>query len=111
LIILDLNTKWYIPHPAAAPSDQQKADYSIKIVQLNRDYLIAARKTAYHSYINALKVYTSEKAAGANVTELKKEQNKIIAMQHPTVWHEMQRQRPYYPQIDTLFKQAEELMG
>ncbi|MGY0216756.1 hypothetical protein ACWJJH_05135 [Endozoicomonadaceae bacterium StTr2] len=110
-LILDLKTSWFLPKPRISARDRERAKYTINILRLNsRDFLLAARKEAFHSYYDALRVYVLDKKSGKSEADLAKKKNEINSRQHPTVWAEMKRQHSLHPEINTLFSDAPELL-
>ena len=110
-LILDLNTFRFVEDPRRSLKEQSRATYTCKVLTLNtRDYLPQAREEAYNTYLDSLQNYVNQKRDGASAAELAQKQKELESRQHPTVWHEMQRQREKYPHLDALFNQAPELL-
>ena len=83
-----------------------KAEYTIKILRLNRDTLWKTRRCAFRSYRSKLQEYLSDK------------QGKILELQeflqesyHRTVWEEMKRQYDQHDDLRNLFQQAPEALA
>lgn len=122
-------------HPLlTSPRDKAKAAYTIKLLKLSdRPALLTARKKAFQFYRDRLrdcaeaeqaKSYTQLARLVARLEPdheqvdrtkpLRQEQDRVIqairhAIQtnaHPTVWHEMKRQRAQLPAINRWFAQA-----
>ena len=93
-LMLDLrDTFEFTPVADAGTLDYERACHTIKILELNgRDYLVAARRTAFHNYCALLSEY-------ARLNDLERRRAKRTALSairgnnHPTVWWEMKRQR------------------
>lgn len=110
-LILDLLTMNFIPKPRISDLNKKRAKYTIDILKLNsRDFLVEARKEAFHTYSDSLRVYVSEKENGKTRAELLKRRKEMESRQHPTVWAEMKRQRNRYDDINNLFQFAPELL-
>lgn len=122
-------------HPLLTSSrEKAKAAYTIKLLQLSdRPALTEARKKAFQFYRDRLRDCAEAEQATThaalahlvarlepdhervdNTLPLRQEQDRVIqaicrAIQsyaHPTVWHEMKRQRQLLPAIDRWFAQA-----
>lgn len=110
-IILDLNTFLFIPLPGKGAIEIARAKYTIETLGLNsRDYLVNARKHAFHSYKDSLENYINKKLNGATNDQLLIRRNEINGRHHPTVWSEMKRQNSFYPELKQLFDAAPELI-
>lgn len=75
--------------PTVGTNDYQKAKYTLDLLKLShqeREYLRAARKSAYDNYKNAIEVYLS---SPHNESRIK---NQIRKQPQPTVWAEIKRQ-------------------
>lgn len=90
--------------------DQQRAEFTIATLGLNRDVLRQARDTAFRSYRALLREYVTKRGQ-AGVQELTNLADGLRAMPHPTVWAEMKRQRGWVPELDGLFAQAPEALS
>lgn len=107
---LDLGTGLFIPRSPAGSRDYQRAKYTIEVLKLNtRDYLKHARRSAYRSYLDALRQYVSDKQGGATGDELAAKRREIEGRHHPTVWREMIRIREDVRELASLFAEAPEL--
>lgn len=110
-LVLDFNTMNFIAKPGISLKNRKRAKYTIDTLRLNaRDFLIEARKEAFNTYIDSLKVYVHEKQNGTSREKLIKRQLEIESRQHPTVWIEMKRQRERYTELKLLFLAAPELL-
>ena len=108
-IALDLrDTFAFQPYPGRSQRDRQRAQQTIKILDLNRDVLLKARRDAYGSYRARLKEYREEKAKGAPIERLDRLVSALSHLQHPTVWREMQRQSSKISELNSLFQQVPE---
>ncbi|MEL5274839.1 hypothetical protein [Serratia marcescens] len=110
-IILDFNTFLFTAMPGKTAEEIERAKYTIKILGLNsRDYLINARKHAFSSYLDSLELYVRKKQEGVENDELLARKHELSRRHHPTIWHEMKRQRNSYQKLQGLFNQAAELL-
>ncbi len=87
------NTFLFLPRDSLSQVDEIRAEYSIDVLKLNRDVLLAARHDAYGSYRARLFEYREMRNGGANKNELGVLRTAIRNSAHPTVWREMQSQR------------------
>ena len=85
----------------------QRAEYTINILDLNRDVLLKGRKEAALNYRARLQEIQQEK--------LDVKRQRLIAefkkMSYPTVWQEMKNQRKNLPSIYSLIKESPEILG
>ena len=88
-----------------------RADYSIEVLKLNRDILLAARREAYGSYRARLFEYRGIRDNGASEAELGNLRDAIMTMAHPTVWREMQRQQSVIDDLQPLFLDVPEALS
>lgn len=109
-IILDVRgTFQLVPHPKAVQFDQDRAHYTIETLFLNRDLLLKARRDAFDGYYARLHEYVSSKSMSSTV-DMKRLENALLNVSHPTVWKEMQRQHSLIPKLKSLFDQAPEAL-
>ena len=102
---LDFGTFWLVARDDVTDVGRERARFTIRTLNLNRDVLAQARETAYAAYEALLFRYvhagdslpTSERTALAD---------SLLSMPHPTVWAEMKRQHSSVPALDDLFSQA-----
>ncbi len=101
-LFLDLQTFLIVPRPGRPPRELERAKYTIGILDLNKDFLIESRGSAFEAYLSHLQRARAISAAGApGLAQLKRA---VQGTFHPTVWAEMKRQRANYVQLDDLFK-------
>jgi hypothetical protein len=133
---LELNTCIFNIHPDFIENENsrgfKKGDYTLKILKLNdRATLVQGREAARDEYLNLFKQYIAVKKAtdfealkmavhgfpsiNEDVPFLEEKQNiitsihkKIKSNHHPTVWHELVRQRTLKPSLIKLFEEAPE---
>jgi uncharacterized protein (TIGR02646 family) len=106
-IALDLrDTFAFQPYPGRSLLDIQRAQQTIKILDLNRDVLLKSRFHAYGNYRARLREYIEEKAKGAPIQHLTQLMSALSRLPHPSVWREMQRQHFKIDELNLLFQQA-----
>jgi uncharacterized protein (TIGR02646 family) len=110
VMMLDLRATFlFVPLGARSPRDHARADYTIRALRLNtRDELPRARREAYMDYVALVRLYQRERDNGAPATRLAALRSAIQGRQHPTVWHEMKRQREQLPALHALFADVPE---
>ena len=91
-------------------ADEQRAEYTIDLLKLNREHLRVARGEAYGAYRARLVEYRKERENGAPAKALARLANAIVASAHPTVWREMQRQRAQIDEMAALFEDVPEAL-
>ena len=101
----------FLPRMDLSGIDEQRAGYTIDILKLNRDVLLAARREAYRAYRAWLVEYRQHRDDGAAETDLKKLSNAIMTSAHPTVWREMQRQNCIINELRDLFSDVPEALS
>jgi uncharacterized protein (TIGR02646 family) len=107
LIVLDLrDTCLFMPRAPRGTRDHTRAEYTIRILGLNRDALVAVRKAAYRDYEAHLRSYQHHRAGDLAPVDLSGLRDAVLRRQHPTVWREMQRQRERIPALQALFADA-----
>lgn len=110
-LMLDLKTFLFVAIPTISVKNKKRAEYTYTTLGLNsRDYLVEARKEAFGTYLDSLQLYVRRKDEGAPEPELVHRKQELHARHHPTVWQEMKRWHKFYPQLDTLFTKAPELL-
>lgn len=114
LNFLDLeitDTFQFLPREGLSQLDEGRAEYSIKLLKLNRDVLLEARRDAYRSYRARLREYRDIRDNGASNRELRTLRHAIITSSHPTVWCEMLRQQSTIPELRNLFLDVPEALN
>jgi hypothetical protein len=90
----------------------ERAHFTVELLGLNeREYLVEARQSAYHTAESVLRDYASLKREGAGPERLGPKRQAILRQSHRTVWEEMKRQRTSLPGIRALFEGAPEALG
>ena len=90
------------------PADSARADFSIRVLGLNREVMRVARGNAFGGFRARLREYVEDKEAGAGAAELARLQDDLLGTPHLTVFAEMRRQRGHLPGIDNLLRRAPE---
>ena len=100
----------FFPHEDLGYADKTRAEYTIKVLKLNRDVLLRARRQAYGHYHARLVEYRDDRDAGASAARLEIMREAIRTCDHPTVWREMQRQQDDVPELRRLFAKVPEAL-
>ncbi|MGI4788606.1 MAG: hypothetical protein ACRYFS_07125 [Janthinobacterium lividum] len=106
-------TFFFLPTSKPDTREWERADYTIKLLKLNEeDVLPASREEAYENYQDRLKRYVDQKSQGEPPAMLRRIALSLQKMRHPTVWHEMKRQRTFHhhQEINLLFTAAPEAL-
>ena len=113
-MILDMSdTFFFVPHPSQNPRGRERAEHTIKLLKLNEeDVLPKSRAEAYAGYRDRFKRYVDQKLSGKPQKTLQHTIVSLQEMRHPTVWHEMKRQRTllHHQEINHLFVAAPEAL-
>lgn len=110
-LIMDLaGTFVLLPIPALVPRDRARAEYTIEVLDLNKDFLLESRESALEAYVSHLERARREKSRGAG-GGLDTVRKAIQNTYHPTVWAEMKRQRAIHPRLEELFSALPEAMS
>lgn len=99
------------PRFGMLPSETQRADYTIELLDLNRALLTTARSVAYDNHRLRLSEYRALRDGGASESELGLHVKALVSCPHPTVWREMQRQHPWITALDQLFRDVPEALS
>lgn len=112
LMILDLrDTFFFVPIAPADTRQGERARHTIDLLKLNEeDVLPGARAEAYESYIARLEKYLDYKSKNKPPSALHPIIRSLKKMGHPTVWHEMKRQRTHLLGLEELFVAAPEAL-
>ena len=113
LACLDLElevTFMFLPRDGMTVIGTRRAQYTIKVLKLNRDVLLEARREAYGSYRARLMEYRDLRDSGAEDAKLSLLTDAVISSSHPSVWREMQRQRTNINELKQLFSAVPEAM-
>ncbi len=112
-MMLDLrDTFFFIPTGLPATMEWERAKHTIDLLKLNEaDVLPEARHEAYENYIARLEKYTLRKNNGTTAQSLAPIMTSLKKMGHPTVWHEMKRQRLHIVELNRLFTLSPEALS
>ena len=109
---LDLmGTFVFLPCIGLPRIDEQRASYTIDVLNLNRDVLLEARCEAYGAYRARLVEYRQRRNDRASRTVLGILSDAITTSAHPTVWREMQRQSSLIGELRDLFSSVPEALS
>ena len=114
LAFLDLeivDTFMFLPREDLQGIDKERAEYTIEVLKLNRDVLLAARRDAYSAYRARLFEYRGLRDNGADEADLGILKEGIATTMHPTVWREMQRQHDVIEGLRALFRDVPEALN
>ena len=95
--------KMIIPKIGLSPKDLRRAKYTRKILGLNRDFLLKARRNAVTSTKALIADYERKKNKKAPSKEIREIKVAIQTMQHRTVWKEFIRQKDLHPTLQAFF--------
>jgi uncharacterized protein (TIGR02646 family) len=106
------DTFYFVERATIGTLDYERAKYTIKILGLNeREFLPAARRSAYRDYRAHLSQYLAVRDNGGDAAELTRLAAEIRTRQHPTVWSEMKRQHTHLPNLASLFAAVPEALN
>ena len=100
----------FLPRENLDGADETRAEYTIKLLKLNRDVLSRARRQAYGHFRARLVEYRRDRDSGASAAQLRTKREAIRTCDHPTVWREMQRQQNDVPELRRLFTEVPEAL-
>lgn len=106
-----LGTFQFVPTVPAGSREFQRVEYTIRLLDLNRDLLPEARERAFGDYRARLYEYIEKRDAGASAKQLKLLVRAIQTMPHPTVWFEMKRHWQKVGELKMLFTNAPEALN
>ncbi len=92
-------------------TEEQRATYTIELLNLNRELLTAARRSVYHDNRLRLIEFRDLRDTGASESELRRHIRALVTHPHPTVWREMQRQHSWITELDKLFRDVPEALS
>ena len=111
ILTLDLlGTFRFLPRDGVGREDEMRANYTITVLQLNRDVLTESRRRAYGDYRARLYEYRVRRAAGTPESELRPLKDGLLTSAHPTVWREMRRQQARIGDLRRLFAEVPEAL-
>ena len=100
----------FLPRESLHGVDEERAEYTIEVLKLNRDVLLEARREAYGAYRARLVEYRGLRNNGASEADLGMLRDGITTSMHPTVWREMQRQHDVIDELRVLFLEVPEAL-
>ena len=104
------DTFQFLPREHLGDVDETRAEYTIDLLELNRDVLSKARGQACGHFRARLVEYRHDRDAGVDAAALATKREAIRACDHPTVWREMQRQQDDVPKLRRLFADVPEAL-
>jgi uncharacterized protein (TIGR02646 family) len=113
-LMLDIGggTFRFVPIAARRSREARRAEYTIDVLGLNRRaFLPRARREAYGSYRARMVEFGKMRDRGTGGKELSLLVDAMRRMQHPTVFHEMRRQRQLLPELKNLFQEVPEALN
>lgn len=105
-----VDTFLFLSREGLRRTDEQRAEYTIDLLDLNREYLRVARREAYGAYRGRLVEYRQERERGAPAQALARLASAIVTSAHPTVWREMQRKHAQIDEVATAFEEVPEAL-
>ncbi|MBL8187167.1 MAG: hypothetical protein JNK38_04125 [Acidobacteria bacterium] len=106
-----LSTFWFVPIATPGSKEYKRVEYTIELLDLNRDLLPEARQRAFGDYRARLYEYIEKQKNGASTRQFSYLTKAIQTMPHPTVWFEMKRQHPAIKELNDLFTLAPEALN
>jgi uncharacterized protein (TIGR02646 family) len=104
-------TSQFMVRVGLTAGDNARAEWTIRVLRLNREIVRKARETAIQAYRASLLEYADEKDAGAPQQDLDQLRDGILAMPHPTVLNELIRQAGTQPKVRSAIARASEIAG
>jgi uncharacterized protein (TIGR02646 family) len=92
-------------------ADCARANYTINVLDLNREAIRAARENAYGGFRARMKEYVVAKEAGATTEKLVQLKDDLLNTPHLTVFAEIRRQRAWLPTMHDLLARAPEMLN
>jgi len=97
-----------LPRDGLSLKDRARAQFTIKVVGLNREVIRVSRANAMGGFRARLHEYVQHKERGSAQDKLETLRDDILMTPHLTVFAELRRQRNFLPEIDDLFARAPE---
>lgn len=104
-----VDTFYILPRAHLLPADQERAEYTIQVLALNRDLLLRARKESYGNYFARITEIAAHKAQGVAIEKLVEAAMVLGMLQHNSVWIEMRRRRSNIASLAAVFSTLPEL--
>jgi uncharacterized protein (TIGR02646 family) len=105
-----LGTFIMLPAERLSAPELLRAEFTLKVLDLNRDVLLKARANAYGSYRARLIEFEVKRNKGALQAELDDLVAGLKEMPHPTVFAEMQRMHIHIPELAAIFAKVPEAL-
>ena len=109
----DLGLSWpyhLLPKDGLDPVKKLRAEYTERVLVLNREVLLKSRENAYGSYRARLVEYLVKRSHDAPQAALDALRDGLRGMPHPTVWAEMKRSHASFDELNALFSDAPEAL-
>ncbi len=106
-----LSTFWFVPIATPGSKEYKRVEYTIELLDLNRDLLPEARQRAFGDYRARLHEYIEKRRIGASTRQLSHLVKALQTMPHPSVWFEMKRQHQRIPELNWLFAQIPNVLN
>jgi hypothetical protein len=100
-----------LPRDGLSNGESARADFTIKVLGLNREVIRIARANAFGGFRARMVEYVQKLEAGAGESVLLGLQKDLLATPHLTVFVEIRRQRTLLPELNDLLDRAPEMMG
>jgi len=102
----------FVPIADRGSLEFKRAEYTIDVLGLNlRTFLPRARREAFESYRARVVEFGQKRERAAGEKELNFLADAVKRMQHPTVFHEMRRQRELLPELKRIFQEVPEALN
>ena len=105
-----IDTFMMLPREDLDHRDMARADFTLDVLDLNRDVLLYARGNAYGSYRARLYEYREKRDRGVPMAELELLIAGLKKMPHPTVFAEMQRSHADVAELHAMFETVPEAL-
>lgn len=109
-IKLDFLTGFFIEIADKGTHEYARAEYTIELLNLNRDGLPEARKSAYKNFVARLEAYIHRKNNSTSASQLDEIKIGFYDMLHLTVWEEIKRQKDDYSALKNIFQEIPEAL-
>lgn len=96
----------FLPREDITIDQKLRAEFTIDVLDLNREVIRASRANAFNGFRARLTEYAIAVEQSANKTSLDALQKDLLRTPHLTVFYEMRRQRDFLPNIKALFERA-----
>jgi uncharacterized protein (TIGR02646 family) len=99
-----------LPLDGLGVADLARANFTIDVLDLNREVIREARKNAFGGFRARMHQYVVSKENGADTTELAHLQADLLKTPHLSVFEDIRRQRHVLPDLLDLFARAPEML-